>query len=227
MRFLIILLVSVSMLLACKKKEQPKPPEAVQLLFPEKNSECTTGVVLNSITSEVEFSWQASANTESYSLVVVNLNGGARQTLNVNTTKVKLAINQGTPYSWSVTSKNMAVQETASSESWNFYNSGFETTYAPFPAEIIAPKMGESVARDINNEVVLRWSGADVDDDIVGYDVYLSTVSPPSEPNFTLGSSNSSQKVTVTADTVYYWKVVTKDREGNTSDSGIFQFRAL
>jgi hypothetical protein len=61
----------------------------------------------------------------------------------------------------------------------------------------------------------------------VGYDVYLSTVSPPSAPNFTLGSSNSSQKVTVTADTVYYWKVVTKDREGNTSDSGIFQFRAL
>jgi len=227
MRFLIILLVSVSMLLACKKKEQPKPPEAAQLLFPEKNSECTTGVVLDATTSEVTFRWQASANTETYELVATNLNSGNRQTINVTTAQAKLPIEQGAPYSWVVRSKNTAFQETRSSEIWNFYNSGFETTYAPFPAEIIAPKMGESVARDINNEVVLRWTGADVDNDIGEYDVYLSTVSPPSAPNFTLGSSNSSQKVTVTADTVYYWKVVTKDREGNTSDSGIFQFRAL
>jgi len=63
MRFLPILIL-VMVLLGCKKKEQPKPPESAQLVFPEKNSECTTGVDINNTTSQVEFRWQASANTD-------------------------------------------------------------------------------------------------------------------------------------------------------------------
>ena len=78
------------------------------------------------------------------------------------------------PFSWFVSSKNSATSDIASSETWRFYNSGFQTTYAPFPAEIIEPKPAAKVFKDINNEVTLRWSGVDIDDDIVGYEVYFS-----------------------------------------------------
>lgn len=226
MRYLYVLIVAV-LLLGCKKKEPPKPPESVLLVFPEQNSECTTGEDISTTTSQVEFRWQASSNTETYELIVTNLNNGNKQDVTVANTRAILPIEKGTPYSWVVISKNSAVLQTASSPTWNFYNSGFATTYAPFPAEIVAPKMGATVFKDINNEVELSWLGSDVDDDIVGYEIYFSTTNPPEALIFSPGGNAAARKVTVTANTVYYWRVLTRDSEGNTSDSGIFEFRAL
>lgn len=224
MRFLSILIVAV-VLLGCKKKEPPKPPESVQLIFPEKNAECTTGEDINANSRTVEFRWQAANNTESYELTVTNLDNGNKQDITVKTTSAKLPIAKGTPFSWLVISKNTSVVQTASSATWNFYNAGFETTYAPFPAEIIAPKIGASLFRDINNEVELSWSGTDLDGDIESFEVYFSTENPPETLVFSTGPNASSRKVGVDANTVYYWKVLTMDQEGNSSDSGVFDFR--
>lgn len=226
MRFLYVLIVAV-LLLGCKKKDPPKPPESAVLIFPEQNSECTTGEDINTETSQVEFRWQASNHTETYELIVTNLSNGNKQDITVANTRAKLPILKGTPYSWVVISKNSAVLQTALSPTWNFYNSGFATTYAPFPAEIVEPKMGATVFMDINNEVELSWIGADVDDDIDGYEIYFSTENPPETLVFSPGVNASTRKVTVEANTVYFWRVLTTDREGNTSDSGIFEFRAL
>ena len=226
MRLLTLLIVAV-VLFGCKKKDPPKPPESAQLIFPGKNSECTTGEDVNATTSQVEFRWQASNNTDTYELIVTNLNNGNKQDITVASTQAILPIQKGTPYSWVVISKNSAVLQTASSASWSFYNSGFETTYAPFPAEIVEPQMGLSVFKDINNEVTLRWLGADVDDDIEGFEVYFSTENPPLSLIASPGPTTTTTDVTVAADTIYYWKVITKDSEGNTSDSGIFEFRVF
>lgn len=225
MRFLSIFIVAFVML-GCKKKEPPKPPESAQLVFPEKNSECTTGQDITTVTSEVEFRWQAASNTETYELRATNLNTNTTQTINTSSTAAKLPLSKGAPYSWVVTSKNTAVLETVKSEAWQFYNSGFESTYAPFPAEILAPKMGATAFRDINNDIALSWSGADVDNDIDGFDIYFSTENPPKVLVFSPGANGAMRKVSVEANTIYFWKVITKDKEGNTSDSGIFQFRA-
>ena len=73
-------------LVGCKKKSNPEPPEAVNLVFPNRDSECTTGTDLNPDTSEVEFQWTASNNTESYELRVTNINTDITQTI----THVKL-----------------------------------------------------------------------------------------------------------------------------------------
>lgn len=197
------------------------------MIFPERNSECTTGEDINTTTSQVEFRWQASNHTESYELIVTNLNNGNKQDVKVTNTSAKLPIEKGTPYSWVVISKNLAVLQTSSSASWNFYNSGFATTYAPFPAEIVEPKMGATAFKDINNEVELSWLGADVDNDIDGYEVYFSTESPPETLIFSPNPNTTNTKVSVITNTIYYWKVITKDSEGNTSDSGILEFRAL
>ena len=79
--------------------------------------------------------------------------------------------------------------------------------------------------RDINNEVTLNWSGADLDDDVVKYDVYFSTENPPEELLASVNGNIEARSVSVEHDTVYYWRVVTTDSEGNTSDSGIVDFR--
>ncbi len=206
-------------------KDSPKAPAPAKLLFPEQNSECTTGVDLNATTSQVEFRWQKAANTDSYELRVTNINSGVTQTVSTNTLSAQLPLEKGSPYSWVVISRNTDTQESAISTTYRFYNAGAARSYAPFPAEILSPASGATVFRDLNNEVILEWSGADIDNDIVGYELYLSTENPPqtliSEP----GSSTTSIKVSVEANTVYFWYLITIDSEGNRSDSGIYGFR--
>jgi len=226
MRTVILLLFGV-LLIGCKKKSNPKPPEIATLVFPNKNSECTTGRSLNQTTSEVEFQWMASNHTETYELRVTNLITNTTQTISTAAISAKLPITKGEPFSWFVRSLNTKVAESAFSETWRFYNAGFQTTYAPFPAEVIAPKSGTSVFKDINNEVTLEWNGADVENDIDGYELYFSTSSPPESLIASPSSDQNSEKVSVISNTTYYWKVVTKDSEGNSSDSGIFIFKIL
>ena len=226
MRFLTVCIVAILML-GCKKKKVPKPPESASLIFPLKNSECTTGQDISASSSQVEFRWQASLQTEMYELIVTNLNNGNKQDITTQATTARLPLEKGVPYSWLVISKKAEVLQTATSETWQFYNSGFETTYAPFPAQIIEPKMGTTIFKDINNDVTLEWDGADVENDIVGFDLYFSTENPPETLDTSLGPNEVTTKVAVISEIVYYWKVITKDSEGNTSDSGIFEFRAL
>jgi hypothetical protein len=37
----------------------------------------------------------------------------------------------------------------------------------------------------------------------------------------------NQSSVTVTAGTIYYWSIVTKDAAGNSSESGVYQFIVL
>lgn len=223
----ITLLMMLLFLFGCGGKDAPRAPESSMLVFPLKDSECTTGVSLSSSTSEVEFQWQASDFTETYQIRVTNLVTNVSQNMSTSATSLKLPLEKGAPYSWFITSKNTNVTETATSEIWRFYNAGFQTTYAPFPAEIIAPKSGASVLRSANNEVELNWSGADVDNDIISYEVYFSINNPPETLILSPFANDTDVNVTVAADTVYYWSVKTFDSEGNTSDSGVYQFKSL
>ena len=224
MKKIIVLLCFVA--LSCSKSS-PKPPSTPMLVFPFKSSECTTGVSVNGTnTSEVELEWSASSRTDLYEVKITNLSTNLTQTLTTTGTKQKVILDKGLAYSWFVTSKNDEVSETKSSEIWKFYNAGSQTTYPPFAAEIIAPKSGQTVFKDINNDVTLEWLTEDVDNDIANYKVYFSTITRPTTLLATNSVDNTSVSVGVTVNTIYYWKVVTTDREGNASDSGIYEFRA-
>ena len=212
---------------SCKKKRTPSPPEAAQLLFPERNSECTTGLSLGQETSQVEFRWSAANNTETYELRVTNTSTGTVQTIASSSNSAKLPLEKGEQFSWIVRSKNSQVNQTVSSEVWNFYNSGSRTTFAPFPATNLSPASSENVFKDINNEVTLIWTASDLDNDIVGYEVYFSVEAIPGDLIRTLEPAVKSIKVSVTADTVYYWSVIVIDAEGNKSNSGIYNFKVL
>lgn len=208
-------------------KDDPKPPAAANLLFPLQNSECTTGENLNETTSLVEFRWQKAANAKTYELRVTNINTNVTQTVSTSLLSAQLPLEKGAPYSWLVLTRNSETQETGLSTTWQFYNAGSVLNYAPFPAAIRTPVSGATVFRDLNNEVVLEWEGADVDNDIAGYELYIDPVNPPTTLFSQPSASTTSIKVSVDANTVYYWRVITIDSEGNRSDSGSYGFKVL
>lgn len=224
---LLVAFVVLSAVFSCGKNDDgpPPAPEAVLLVFPEQNSECTTGAVINENQTQVTFSWQASVNTDEYILTVINLESNSPQAIRTRNTSASVAIEKGTPFSWSVVSTNSNSTETATSENWLFYNAGAQTNYAPFPAQILAPKSGSTVFMDQDGQVVLQWSGADVEEDIETFEVYFSATNPPEELVQTLDNTTSSLSVSVASGNTYYWRVVTIDALGNTSDSGVFDFK--
>ena len=71
----IIGLFVLAVFVSCGGDDGPPPaPQGAALVFPEENSECTTGTEVNQTFTQVTFRWMASSNTERYTLNVVNLN---------------------------------------------------------------------------------------------------------------------------------------------------------
>ncbi len=200
-------------------------PTAALLISPINNSECLSGENISDTQSRVTFEWNPSDHTDSYSVYVKNLN--TQQTMQheagANTT-LGITLLKSTPFSWWVVSKSANSTVPATSEKRKFYNAGDGVVnYAPFPAEAVAPGNSSSVP---GPKVNFQWNGSDVDNDVIEYKLYLDTNSNPT----TLKGSTSLETLTdipVSGNTTYYWKVVTRDQAGNTSDSPVFQFKTL
>lgn len=206
-------------------EEHPAPaPTAAILSSPSNNESCTTGTVISDTESRITFSWIAGTNADSYQLTVTNLLNQTQQSQTTTTTSVELTLKRNTPYSWYIISKSSKNPTTVNSNTWKFYNAGLATTsYPPYPAEITSPTLGQTVT-STNGKISLQWIGSDADNDIINYDVYLGTTISPvlikSQHN-----STTLADVSVNSRTTYYWKVITRDANGNTSDSGLFEFR--
>lgn len=208
--------------------DDPRPPVAPKLLFPENNSECETGVVdpvYNNL-STIEFRWEESANTNNYELRVTQLNSGDTKVEFTTGTALELQLQRGEPYSWSVNAlSNNFPDQDAASATWKFYNAGEGiTAYAPFPAELLSPRSGATLDLP-NGSVTLQWKGADVDEDIVSYEIHLDRDNPPTQ---IVGTTSNQERFTVEdleADIVYYWQVITTDSRDNSSVSEVAQFK--
>ena len=224
MRRIAFILFGILLLSGCKK-DPPSPPEKAVLIEPAKNSECTPVENASGNSSIVRFRWQPGNYSESYEVVVRNLTTGDAIERVPDGTTTTIPLEKGTPYSWFVISKNNQTNEAATSETWLFYNPGSQTDYAPFPAEIINPEPGATVFKNVNNEIILQWSATDIDEDVESYKIYFSTENPPNVLIAAPGAGETTQKVGVLSDEVYYWRVVTTDALGNTSDTGVLDFK--
>jgi len=227
MRKATLIIAAMLILISCSgKKDNPSPvdPSAVILTAPAQNSVCTTGTVLNATQSTVLFTWNASANTDSYDLTIKNLLTSSSTTQNLTTNQASVTLLRNTPYSWYITSKSNASTTTKQSDTWKFYNAGTGTvSYAPFPANITAPAFAQTITAAAGT-VNLTWTGSTVATGAtLTFDVYFGTTNTPSvlKSNVTDSFLNS---VPVVSKTTYFWKVITKDAAGNTSDSGLYQF---
>lgn len=197
-------------------------PQAATLIFPDNNEECNEGENLSDKESRVTFRWNASQNTDSYVVNLVNLNTNATSQASATTNEVDIAIQRGTPYEWSVVSRASGTNETATSATWRFYNQGpGVVNYAPFPAVAVSPARWATI--NVSGILTLEWEGNDVDNDIVEYEIFFGTDSIPQILIAT--TSETTEEVAVRSNQVYYWRVLTRDAEGNTSQSEIFEFK--
>lgn len=196
-------------------------PEKPTLVFPFNNSECNEGYIISDIQTLVTFEWNPSANTNKYTLVIKNLSDNTTRNINTTNTTQSENLLRGVPFAWYVISISNSNSTTSTSDTWKFYNAGLGVeNYAPFPAELVAPIMGGLT----NTNTTLEWKGVDIDNDIESYDVYLGTTNPPTTLLESISSTSSSASG-LTANTVYYWKVITNDTHGNNSESPVFEFR--
>lgn len=223
-----LLIVAIGLVISCNNDDEDKiaaiteePPTAATLLFPENNSECNEGIIISETETDVMFKWLEATNASSYILQITNLNSGNSRNISTTTNEFLIRILRGIPYSWSIKSKNGNSTMTAESEVWKFYNAGLpEQSYPPFPAEAMSPKIGSSIEE---GSIELQWQATDIDNDIDSYKVLLDTNNPPITEVGNVDINNLN--VSVYSGFVYYWKVITFDTLGNSSDSQIFEFR--
>jgi len=213
--------------MGCKGRNDPAPDLTIgktMLAFPAPNEICTQGTIVSASQSKITFKWSAAKNADRYELTLKNLLKNETTLHESVNTEVEIVLPRNTPFAWSVVSKSSKNNSTSQSDIWKFYNSGPGiTSYIPFPATIIAPLQGQNI-NAVNNKVTLKWEGNDVDGDISTYDVYLGTSSSLSLYKDNL-MEPTLKDVPVVSGTYYYWKVITRDTNGNTSDSGEFQFK--
>ena len=230
MKKITYIIIALSLLLTSCGGGKDSDPVAVQapvaaaLSFPAQNELCTQGTPVSVTQSTLVFKWAASANTDSYELILKNLLTGTTTTQIATQNQLSLNVNVNTPYAWYVTSKSTKTTTVAQSNTWKFYNSGpGAVAYAPFPAEIIGPLTNQSLT-SVNGKITLTWNGNDVDNDIISYDVYFGTTALP--PLLKKGVTDTKYDVDVISEATYYWKIITTDSKGNISDSGVSYFLA-
>lgn len=195
--------------------------QQVNLVFPENVSECTEGTIITDTKSEVVFKWaRLTENTNTYNVNLTNLNTNTIVLFETNDTELPITLERGTPYSWFV---SYASSDYPISEIWSFYNAGPGLdSYLPFPATAVSPVSGASISSTSTN-VNLIWKGEDLDDDIIGYDLYFGIEENPPLLAEDIEATRYND-IPVTAGLQYYWKIITKDSVGNESESEIFTF---
>lgn len=227
MKKLILAITISAMAFGCSKSDSDGDgngggnQDAAVLASPANNTECITGTSISNTESKVTLTWSAANGAQSYFVYLKNLSTQATLQFSAGTaTSYEATLAKGTPYSWYV-SANKA-NSTVKSETFKFYNAGTGTTsHAPFPADLVAPLMSSTIN---GPTVTLQWAGADVDNDIKDYKIYLDTNSTPT----TLAGTVTAQQlpgVGIITGSTYYWKIVTSDRAGNSTSSPVYQFK--
>ena len=209
--------------MTCKKEVIPDPEPAL-LISPENNNNCTTAIRLSDQQSQVNFTWQESPNTDEYELVVRDILTNVDQKKQTLRFSSSMVLKSGKQYSWWVNSKSLQTDIIAKSQVWTFYLEGLpNNSHFPFPAILLSPENNSQVSLD-NRVLTLSWEAVDLDNDELYYDIYLGA-----DPNnLELAAENlvtNSISVTLIPDRYYYWKVTTKDMQGNISQSNIGFFR--
>ena len=206
----------------------PQPPGSVSLTAPASGKVCETGSSTSDTKSNVDFSWQASTNTNSYDLQVTNLNTStAINKTGLTSTNATVELDKGQPYMWKVISKNTSTTQTGTSSSWKFYLAGQGIkNYAPFPADLKAPTSGSTISRSSEGKITFTWEGSDPDQgDELKYTLYVDKTDGKQSPSSDLiNISAKTADVTLDAASLYYWRVKTSDGT-NSSFSTVYSFR--
>ena len=110
---------------------------------------------------------------------------------------------------------------------WQFYLEGNpQASHFPFPAQLLEPANKAEVGLNNSNSLLFQWNGNDLDGDIESYDLYLGEFTD-ALTQVREGLTNNQTELQLLENTLYFWQVVSIDREGNRSYSEIFQFQTF
>lgn len=231
---IVLLTITLITLAACSKESGGnEPPEVVilqptvaVLSFPANNEPCLETNSVNDTQSSITFRWNAGQNVTSYDLKVVNLSNNTNNTYNATSNEKSLTLEHDEPYSWKVISNGQSGSQPVESDTWKFYLAGpAQVNFAPFPAELTSPISGSTVTPS-DGLIQLQWTCTDADNDLSQFEIFLDATDGSTLINtIDFESTTTSIDVSVENNTIYYWKVVATDAEGNQSDSGVYSFR--
>lgn len=199
--------------------EQFYNENAIELIFPENNSELVLGDSISNYQNKVTFKWNDTILAPKYVLSITNLNTSRNDLFESTNQELTVTLESRTRYSWFVTIPNSKYY----SKIWSFdYLGANDDSPYPFPAEAISPASGSSIS-STSTLVNLRWKAEDPNNDISGFDIYFGE-----EKNPPLLFSDIEVKyandIPVEQGKIYYWKIITKDNLGNQSTSELFNF---
>jgi hypothetical protein len=216
-------LILLSFVIACEKEViiTPNPP---LLIGPENNNNCSSETVISSKKSQVDFSWQTALNADEYELVIRNIDTNLDTKLTTFRLFSAVVLDRGQQYSWWVISKYIEDETFSKSSVWNFYLEGPQlSSRFPFPATLLIPKANEQISLN-DGKYIFRWESTDLDEDIIEYDIYLGT-DPVELTLLAERLSLNSVELSLNSNQFYYWKIITRDSEGNVSSSPIEGFK--
>ncbi|WP_405415825.1 hypothetical protein [Maribacter sp. Asnod1-A12] len=188
------------------------------LLYPENNSSDPEGTIVSNTENELEFEWKdKDGETYSpYNLQLVNLLNNDTIVYESLETQTTISLQLGVSYSWYVTGVSNSI-----SDIWVFDNLGIQNeSVFPEPATAVSPVSGASISQT-STTVNLIWQSEDVN--IIGFDLYFGE---SENPDFFAEDITETRfnDISVEANKVYYWKIVTKNSIGNESTSEVFTF---
>src|SRR5690349_13730241 len=105
-KFTILSAVILAALASCHDHSSPTPPPPPPVAVPTKavlsapaqNEACTSGAVVSSTQSTIDFKWTASQNTESYELHLKDLEAKTESTQSSTANHLSIAVTRGKAY---------------------------------------------------------------------------------------------------------------------------------
>lgn len=198
-------------------------PSTPNLVFPAQNQLC--------ITNTLNFEWEASTNEDGSSVIYILEIARDNQFTNKVVDEVLtglskiVTLDKGFAYYWRVKARSTKSVESDYSPTSQFYTEEVpNSNHLPFAPSLVRPFLGQTLESGTTT-ITLEWSGADVDNDPITFDVYfgknkdaLSMVSENTE-------SNTFEANLDTTEITYYWKVVVKDDKGATVTGPLWYFK--
>ncbi len=194
-------------------------PTTPKLVFPSDNLTCTN--------FNLEFAWEtatdADSDTVSYVIEVASESSFASILFTAITSVPQqvFTLEKGITYYWRVKARDSKGSDSSYSSVQSFFTEPDAAVNSlPSVPELISPELGDRVS---GTNITLDWNATDVDGDTLVYDVYFGTTNSPSliEENMT----TSQLEMTVTTNTIYYWRVVVKDNNQNATMGQVWNFR--
>lgn len=227
MKKVIYILIITIGIFGCKKESGEDTP-------PEIKNEAPTVPVLSAPTNkqlcideEVVFSWQKSTDKEgdkvTYVLEIAPKSDflNILHTFNLKEVQKTMSLKKGILYFWRVKAIDSKGEHSNYSSVYQFYTEGDAVkNHLPFAPTLVAPALNKKVEKE---EVTLQWTASDIDKDALTYTVYLGTKNPPTK-TVAVAISKTSKKVSLTANTHYFWKVEVKDAKGGITKGQVWMF---